>query len=157
MLSGMRSLCAADLMTPDVLTVEAEWTVPELARFLLENEISGAPVVDRQGMVVGVVSLADVASVGVPSRGSCEGFFDRSWEPERLESPAVADSDLRVRDIMNADVYAVAEDATVGEVARTMLEEHVHRLIVTRADRVLGIISTSDLLGLLVETKEEGG
>jgi predicted transcriptional regulator len=144
-------------MTPDVLTVEAEWTVPELARFLLENEISGAPVVDRQGMVVGVVSLADVASVGVPSRGACEGFFDRSWEPERLESPAVPESDLRVRDIMNADVYAVSEDATVGEVARTMLEEHVHRLIVTRADRVLGIISTSDLLGLLVETKEEGG
>jgi CBS domain-containing protein len=51
----------------------------------------------------------------------------------------------------------VAEDATVSEVARTMLEEHVHRLIVTRAEKVLGIISTSDLLGLLVDTKDDAG
>lgn len=155
----MRSLCAADLMTPDVLTVEAEWTVTELARFLVDNEISGAPVVDRRGQVVGVVSLVDVASSGVDgNRPEAEvGFFDRSWEPDRLEAPPVPSADLLVRDIMNPDVYAVAEDATVSEVARTMLEEHVHRLIVTRAEKVLGIISTSDLLGLLVDTKDDAG
>lgn len=143
-------------MTPDVLTVEADWGVGELARFLVANEISGAPVTDSDGCVVGVVSLVDLASVAVGRELPGPGFFGRSWEPESVEVPTLsADSDLAVRDLMNSDVYAVAPDATVSEVARIMLEEHVHRLLVMRGEQVLGIISTSDLLGLLVDTPED--
>ena len=54
-------------------------------------------------------------------------------------------------DIMTPAVYAVAEDATVSEVASMMLKEHLHRVLVTQGEKVVGIISTSDLLGLLID------
>ena len=57
---------------------------------------------------------------------------------------------LRVGDIMNPKIYSVTEDATVSEVASLMLKGHLHRLLVTREDRAVGILTTSDLLGLLV-------
>ena len=51
---------------------------------------------------------------------------------------------------MNPKIYSVKEDATVSEIASMMLKGHIHRLLVTREDRAVGIITTSDLLGLLV-------
>ena len=56
----MRLITACDLMNPEVLRVPDSMTVPELAAFLTENEITGAPVEDRGGKLVGVVSVADV-------------------------------------------------------------------------------------------------
>ena len=58
----MRLITAADLMNPRVLTVREDLTVRELANVLVENEISGAPVEDRSGKLVGVVSLGDLAT-----------------------------------------------------------------------------------------------
>ncbi len=57
----MRPITAADLMNPEVLTVSEELSVRELAGFLLDHEITGAPVVDREGRLVGVVSVVDIA------------------------------------------------------------------------------------------------
>ena len=57
----MRRLIARDLMNEEVMTVPADWTARQLAEFLTDNEISGAPVVDGEGHVVGVVSLSDLA------------------------------------------------------------------------------------------------
>ncbi len=54
---------------------------------------------------------------------------------------------------MTPTVYSVPEDATVPEIASMMLSGHLHRLLVTRDDRPIGIVSTSDLLGLLVEER----
>jgi CBS domain-containing protein len=56
-----------------------------------------------------------------------------------------------VEDIMTPAVWTVSEDATVPEVASLMLKEHLHRLVVVRQDEPVGIISTSDLLGLLMD------
>jgi predicted transcriptional regulator len=152
----MRPITASDLMTPGVLTVLNDMTVRELAGFLMENEISGAPVADAQGRLVGVVSLADIAAVASgESRGTGEegsSFFGRDWE-DGLEEEDVEDLPLdgvHVADIMNPKIYSVREDATVPEIASLMLNGHLHRLLVTREDRAVGIITTSDLLGLLV-------
>ena len=60
---SMRPITASDLMNPEVLTVRDDMTVRELAAFLIENEISGAPVADAEERLVGVVSLVDVAAV----------------------------------------------------------------------------------------------
>jgi CBS domain-containing protein len=152
----MRPITASDLMNPGVLTVLEDMTVRELAGFLMENEISGAPVADAQGRLVGVVSLADIAALASgESRGSDEegsSFFGRDWE-DGLEEEDVEDLPLdgvHVADIMNPKIYSVREDATVPEIASLMLNGHLHRLLVTREDRAVGIITTSDLLGLLV-------
>jgi predicted transcriptional regulator len=148
----MRPITAGDLMNPEILTVEADMTVRELAAFLVENEISGAPVQDDEGRIVGVVSLVDIAAVH--SEGE-DGEADRTGSPFARGRASEPDGDggsdsLMVADVMTPMVYSVTEDATVSEVASAMLKGHLHRVLVTREDRAVGIISTSDLLGLLV-------
>jgi len=161
----MRPITAADVMNPRVLAAAADWTLPELADFLVEHQISGAPVVDPTGRLLGVVSLTDLAATlaheprAVPGpegdAGRRSAFFERAW-PEGPSREVLADLEARgerrtVREIMTPEVYTVTEDTPVGELAETLIEEHVHRLLVTREEKVVGIVSTSDLLGLLVE------
>jgi CBS domain-containing protein len=156
----MRALTAKDLMNPEVLAVPETMTVRELASFLVDNEISGAPVEDADGRLVGVVSFTDVA-VAASEGGAAErersspDYFVRGWDesasPEELRGFHVEDGDTQVRDIMTPSVYSVTEDTPVAKVAETMIDSHIHRLLVTRAGRVVGIVSASDLLGLLVE------
>lgn len=156
----MRPITASDLMNPGVLTVQKDMTVRELASFLMENEISGAPVADAQGRLVGVVSLNDIAALASGEARSAgedgSSFFGRDWrdwEDDGLDEEDVEDLPLDgvyVTDIMNPKIYSVREDATVPEIASLMLNGHLHRLLVTREDRAVGIITTSDLLGLLV-------
>lgn len=126
----MRPITATDLMNSDVLTVRDDLPVSELADFLIDNDITGAPVVDRQGSLVGVVSLVDIVALDVDD-----------------------DEDLSVADIMSPEVVSVEEDATVSEIALKMLRDHLHRVLVMRDGEILGIISTSDLLGLLVDVE----
>jgi CBS domain-containing protein len=150
----MRPITASDLMNPEVLTVQDDMTVRELASFLIENEISGAPVADGEGRLVGVVSLADIAALasGEGRRGDGSGFFGPDWD-DGLDEEDMEELDqdgLRVADIMTPQVFSVPEDATVPHIASLMLKGHLHRLLVTREDRAIGIITTSDLLGLLV-------
>ena len=156
----MRPITAADLMNPEVLTVPENMTVRELARFLTDNQITGAPVEDENGKLVGVVSVVDIAAVtsdasDLSDDRSSPDFFVRGWEDaiaaEEIRDFRVDDEDLLVGEIMTPTVYSVGEDAPVSEVASLMLRGHLHRVLVTRDERPIGIVSTSDLLGLLVE------
>jgi CBS domain-containing protein len=158
----MRPITAADLMNPDVLTVPDDMTVRELASFLVENDITGAPVEDDAGHLVGVVSVFDIARLVGEDADDFEldepeeiAVGNGATDPDGLDEEADDDEDdgddLLVEDIMTPDVWTVPEDATVPEVASLMLKEHLHRLVVTRQDEPVGIISTSDLLGLLMD------
>lgn len=161
----MRLITAADLMNPRVLTVREDLTVRELANVLVENEISGAPVEDGSGKLVGVVSLTDIATALADDEEEGEGegergdFFLSEWHDdgmsrEEIEELGLDEAELTVAEIMTPEVFTVREDTPVSEIAEAMIQNHVHRILVTREDRVVGIISTSDLLGLLVEEKE---
>jgi len=155
----MRPITASDLMSTAVLTVRENLPVRALAAYLVDNEITGAPVVDHRGHLVGVVSLVDIAALASEDAtfgGGGPDFFSHGEEipaekdVERLSDEAET---LQVRDIMTPEIYSVEEDATVSEIALKMLRDHLHRLLVMRGDEVLGIISTSDLLGLLVDVE----
>ncbi len=122
----MRPITAGDLMNPEILTVREEMTVAEAAAFLTENEITGAPVENSEGDLVGVISVVDIAA----------GTFSTSHT---------------VAEIMTPDIQSVPEEAMVSEVASLMLEDHLHRVLVVRDEEPVGIVSTSDLLGLLVD------
>jgi CBS domain-containing protein len=152
---------ARDLMTVEVLFVDQDMTLGELSAFLTDHEISGAAVRDGAGKPVGVVSLTDIARVAQggasPAAVTAGGaFYDRSWEDTLDEWDAVAislpeDGELRVADIMTPAILTVDAGAPVSEIAQTMLDSHVHRLLVRDADRneLVGIVTTSDLLSVL--------
>lgn len=154
----MSEKLARDVMNEDVFTVPADLSVRELASVLLDREISGAPVVDEDGKLVGVVSFRDIALASsggssVDRDQSNPDFFVRGWE-DRLEMSELAsfqveDEGLTVGEIMTPGVYAVDAGSPVSDVAETMLGGHLHRVLVTRDEKVVGIITTSDMLRLL--------
>jgi CBS domain-containing protein len=180
----MRPIAAADLMNPEVLTVRESWPVADLARFLIDNEISGAPVESTDGKLVGVVSLRDIVAYAAElededdervaadtaierldteaagedeaneeahSEFYAQGWDDDDWTHEDFDDLGLGDEELLVEDIMTPRVFSVSEEATVSEVATLMLKEHLHRVLVLRDGKPVGIISSSDLLGLLVD------
>ena len=160
----MRRLVARDVMNPEVLTVREDMTVQEAATILVENEISGAPVEDAEGKLVGVLSLTDIAmstadSGGIQVDHPNPDDFGRGWEDGlsqegmTREGLHVESEGLAVREIMTPALYSVPDETPVSKIAETMIDGHVHRLLVTRDNQVVGIITTSDLLGLLVEAR----
>lgn len=153
----MRPITAADLMNPDLLTVPDDMSVRELARFLVDNDITGAPVEDDSGRLVGVVSVFDIARLlgeeedDFELEDGDEEAANGASDAEGLDPADAADDELLVEDIMTPAVWSVSEEATVPEVASLMLKQHLHRLLVVREEEPVGIISTSDLLGLLMD------
>lgn len=158
----MRDITARDLMNPKILTVRDSMSVRELAGFLIGKQISGAPVVDGEGGLIGVVSFTDIAAVAsdevaIGSERRNPDFYlrdlEETYSEEEVRGFHIEQNDLPVREIMTPNVFSVDEDAAVPEIARVMLDGHLHRILVTKGDTVVGIISTSDLLGLLVDVE----
>lgn len=153
-----------EIMSRDVIAVRDDMTLQEVATFLTENQISGAPVEDSEGRLVGVVSLSDVARATSeqsrlePERPRSErpqipDYYLRGWERrltvEEFESFQVEEPGLLVSEIMTPRIHSVDESTAVAEAAKIMREAHIHRVLITRRNRVVGIVTTSDLLGLL--------
>ena len=153
----MQELTARDVMTREVATVPEDYSLAELVAFLSQRMITGAPVVDSNGRLLGVVSVTDVARHSASQTSQVRStatpdFFVRGWElvGEDVKSFSVEKpSDFTVRDIMTPVVFSVSENATVGEMAETMVSGRVHRLLVMNGHRVSGIVTTLDLLKLL--------
>lgn len=145
-------LRARDIMTQNVLTVSEDWTLPELARFLTDQSISGAPMTNHDGKLVGVVSVTDIARAA--------GNATARWvEPNTLyhhEGDLGTDdlgtlmveleSDLTVGQIMTPVVFEVDVDSSVSLVANTLVRGRIHRVFVVEHGKVVGVISALDLL-----------
>jgi CBS domain-containing protein len=154
----MKELVAADVMNTQVLAVRPDITVRELATLLTENEISGAPVTDGHGRLLGMVSLSDIAEGEADEVGLAQSESDpeasvHGWEDEatsdEMRELHVEGGEALVRDIMTPTAYTVPDDTPVSLLARTMVAGRVHRLLVVRDQRVVGIVTSLDLLTLL--------
>ena len=157
----MKDLKAKDIMNTDVLSVRDDMTVQELAGFLTEREILGAPVVDSEGEVVGVVSCTDIVQsttteADIVVEKSTPGFYEHGWEdkldPDEMGRLHVEENEsLPVREIMTPTIYTVPEDTPISDIAKAMVAGRIHRLLVTRGSRLVGIITTLDMLKVFFE------
>ncbi len=106
----------------------------EPEEFLTGEEISGVPVLDSAGSVVGVASKTDI--VRALSQDT----------PQRLHD--LLDPEMSVEDIMTRDITTVTPDTDVSDVARLMIDSHMHRVLVLDGEGMVGIITAFDLLKL---------
>jgi len=141
---------ASDVMTTDVITVGPEMTIRDLAMLLAERGISGAPVVDPQGQLVGIVSEGDLlhrAEVGAARRHRVRR---RSWWLDDYASEVtreyVKDHGRMVKDVMSKDVATVEEDSELSNVAALLEAKRIKRVPVMRGGKVVGIISRANIV-----------
>jgi len=151
----MKGLTAKHVMNPNVLVAESDWSVNCLAEFFMENCISGAPVQSNAGILIGVVSLTDIVHHETQTERDRPwplAYYQHILERQRVtKEEAVAfqieaEPDVTVHDIMTPTIYQVSEDTTVQRVADVMIKNRIHRVLVTHNDKVVGIISTPDML-----------
>ena len=154
----MQDKTVRDVMSPEVITVRDRMNAEQLAACFEENDISGAPVIDDDGKLVGVVSVKDLVRSVVPSGATAPdrsdpAYFLREWEdqfnPEDVKQLRVVDAEVTAADLMSGAVVSIPEDATTASCARKMMDHRVHRLLVTRGEELLGIVTSFDLLGLV--------
>ncbi len=162
----MRTTKARDVMTRKLITVNPGLDLQELAALFDKKGISGAPVVDDEGVVVGVVSKTDIVRARAQGENLVDIFYrtsggmvggdsvlddeyspysDTDWSD--IDSSSL--SEVRVADVMNRNVYTVEADETVQEVAAQMLSKRVHRVLVLEDGAFVGIVSTTDLMRAL--------
>ncbi len=122
-----------DIMTSEVRTINYEASVKELSALFEELHISGVPVVDKNGSLVGVVSQSDLGSgVGDPPLATEEG----------LDAAKVAD-------IMTEHVVTIEASEDVLKLVTIMEQDGIHRVFVTSGEELVGVVSSMDLVRLL--------
>jgi acetoin utilization protein AcuB len=122
----------ADLMQRKVKTIHSDATVAEAIVSLADAHISGMPVVDGTGRVIGIVSSTDVLTAEAEAE-------DRDARQALLDATTV-------RDVMTPRPYTIAPEEDIREAACQMLYGEVHRLFVAKGDQVVGIITTTDIV-----------
>jgi|SRR4051812_26694936 len=140
---------AADLMTPNPVSIPADAPVEEAVAFLTDKGFSAAPVIDRAGRPVGVVSRADIV---IHDRETVN-YLKPVPDDAEAEAPAgagelttEASAPVCVRDIMTPVVFSVRPDAPAARVVEDILSWDVHRLFVVDGGVLVGVISTLDVL-----------
>ncbi|HXE71062.1 MAG TPA: CBS domain-containing protein [Candidatus Nitrosotenuis sp.] len=144
-----------DIMQSQVISATPDMTVKELAHLLTQKTISGVPVVDSQGQLLGVVSLSDLAAHIDRSHPTLSRpqHVDTWYESRLLDRFVIEDFEDQAvaRDIMTPAVYQIEESATLEELAEMMAAGNIHRVIVTRQGKMVGIVSTMDMVRALLD------
>lgn len=152
-------LRARDIMTEDVITVKSSTTVEELARLLMKNQISGAPVVDEEGSLIGIVTENDLITqnkrLHIPT---ILRLFD-AFIPlgtSRLEREIKKMTATTVGEICTEKVITVEPDTPIDEVATIMTEKKIHLIPVVKEGKIVGIIGKRDIIkGVAGEASEQ--
>lgn len=147
---------AKDIMRRNTITAIPEMTVSEVAQLFRDHRISGAPVVDMDGALLGVISQTDLVRRDCEKALAAEEPASGSEPGLPLEGFQVQEPDYtRTREVMTPAVISAEEDTPVEELARRMLKSHIHRIVITRRGRLCGIVTSMDLIrAVLLQRKK---
>ena len=119
-------MIASDIMTRNVYTTSPEVSVQEVAQLLVQKDISGVPVINRDGQIIGIVTEADI--IGKVNR---EGLY--------------------VADIMTPELIFVDEETQVGDIAMLLVERKIKRVPVMRNGKLVGIVCRADIVNAVAQ------
>lgn len=148
----MSNLLARDVMTAPAITIHQDITLKEAAEKLMENHVSGAPVVDDAGTMVGIISESDLLNdskrrIKLP-RAAVFGFVIPT--DESLMKAFENGMSLKAKDVMTRKVVFAEEDTPVKVVSHMLLEKCINRVPVVKDGKPVGIITRADLLKALM-------
>ncbi len=148
-----------DIMTKDVMTVKTNTSVNEVAKLMGARDISGVPVVDDAGHVIGIITELDL--IVRNTRLEMPRFIEvLDWGRIPLERPGHAQERLKhmlgteARDVMTEKVLTIGPDAEVEVLAELMVKRRVNPVPVIENDRLVGIVSRADLIDMMAAALE---
>ena len=147
---------AHQIMTKDVITVTPHTSIEEAARIMLRMHISGLPVLDDAGKLVGIVSESDFlrrSEIGTGRKRPA--WLQFLIGPERAATDFVHERGRKVEDVMTKDPVTVSEETPLEELVRLMEKRGIKRLPVMSASRLIGIVTRSNLLQAVASIAHE--
>ena len=142
---------AADLMTSVLVTVKPEATIEEAAKLMLQYRISGLPVTNSDGAVLGIITESDLlrrAETGTEKHHA--RWVSLLIGPGRLAQEYVHAHGRKVGELMTERVFTITPQTPLSEVVALMETKHVKRLPVVEQERLVGIVSRADVMAALV-------
>jgi CBS domain-containing protein len=141
---------AGDLMTADVMTIGRDATIADAIRSMLEHRISGLPVVDSTGRLLGIVTEGDFLRRGeMGTERHRPRWLEFLLGYGRQAGEYIESHGRKVAEVMTRPVQAVSQDTPVGEIVDLMEHFHIKRLPVLSDGRLVGIVGRADLLRAL--------
>jgi len=153
----MEEKTAQDIMTKDVITISKDSTLADLSKLLLKNKISGVPVIDKEGRLVGMATDADII------REDMEPIFPFYFDPlvinygyieniEKYQKDMKEHLETRIEEVMARRVKTVHKDTPISDVARIIVRNKINRVpVVDENNKLLGIIARSDIIESMVD------
>ena len=149
-------LQAKDIMTPEVITVSPEMSLPDLSKLFIEKQKNGFPVVDSSGKLIGVVTEKDLIDQNKQLHmPTVIALFDAVIyldSQKKFEEELKRFTGTRVEDICSRDVITVAPDTPLSQVASIMAENSIHTLPVVEEGRLVGVIGKRDVIRGLAQS-----
>jgi CBS domain-containing protein len=152
------SMIASDVMTTTVITVKPNATVQEAAQILLTKGISGLPVVDDSGELLGIISEGDLL------RRAHEGAWPKAWgatprwgwakllmDGEVSDTEYITQRGCKVVDIMTREVVQAEPETSVSDIATLMVHHRIKRVLIVQHGKVVGIVSRQNIVQALAE------
>jgi CBS domain-containing protein len=159
--SGSHRLTAADIMHRDIVSVAPDDTLRDALALMTANHVTGLPVMDDRSRCVGLITASDILNyeqerADASAESGTAQFFDpetQTWQSAPLSAFGLEEfGDVRVSEVMTRELIWVARQASVKEVARRMIDERIHRVLVMDENNSLfGIISAFDLVSVVAE------
>lgn len=141
---------AKDIMTKEVVTVNPEMTIEDLARLFTRHDISGAPVVDEAGGLIGIVTENDLIKMEqrlhIPTIITIFDAVIYLGSSKKFEDDIKRMAATKVADIYKKDIITIAENATLEEIATVMSEKDIHHLPVVKKGKIMGIVGKKDVV-----------
>jgi len=142
---------AKDVMTRNVISVEPDSTVLQAARLMLLHHISGLPVIDQAGKLVGVLSEGDfLRRQETRTEKRRSRWLEFLMGPGRTAAEYTHSHGSKVSEVMTEEVQTVGEDTPLEEIVELMERHRIKRVPVLRANKVVGIVTRSNLMHAMV-------
>ena len=145
------SKTAKNIMTRKVIVVKEDMMVNDLIDLFLEKKISCAPVLDRKKKLIGVVTKTDILGrfmdldLDLTLKVGLKDILE-SPHPDLSELEVSSEPELKVGQIMTPKPITAGENTTVEKLAEIMIKNGIHRLIIKKGGKIVGIVSTLDML-----------
>ena len=141
---------AKDVMTTNVVTIPVDATIEDAAKAMLDNAVSGLPVVNDAGAVVGVISEGDLLHRQETGTERKRSWWLRAFtSTEQLTHEFITAHSHKVADVMSQNVITIPPDTELGEIAAELEEKRIKRLPVIDGGKLVGIVSRANLLHAL--------